>query len=149
MVGANLADINSDLLTWALKRRGVTPEEIATKQVTANQIKAWQNRQGLPTHAQAEALASKLRVPFLLLFLSEVPDLDLEIPDLRTVSGKPEVQPSLEYIQVINACLVRQDWYRDFQRDNAAQPLPFVGSFRSDRKVKAVAEDIRTRLSVS
>lgn len=149
MAGANLARINPDVLAWALRRRGVTPDQIATRQLTAEQIKAWQTKGGgSPTHPQAEALASKLRIPFLLLFLSEVPELNLEIPDLRTVSEKPATPPSIDFVQVINDCMVRQDWYREIQQSNDAKPLPFVGSFRTHRDIAAVAHDIRTMLAV-
>src|SRR5690242_7381959 len=106
---ANLAHINPEIIAWALKRRGVTPEEIATRQLTAEQIRAWRDRQALPTHTQAQTLADKLRIPFLVLFLRKEPEIDLEIPDLRTVSGKPDRPPSADFMQVINDALVRQD----------------------------------------
>jgi Zn-dependent peptidase ImmA (M78 family) len=145
---ANLAHINPEVISWGLNRRGVTADEIATKQVTAKQIEAWQKRQALPTHKQAQALAEKLRIPFLVLFLSTPPSLELEIPDLRTVSGRPEVAPSLEFMQVINDALVRQDWYRELQRNRAARTLPFVGSFASYLDVNAVARDITNKLAI-
>jgi len=100
MVSANLAQTNPDIITWALKQRKITLAEIATKQLTAYQIRAWQERRALPTHAQAQALADKLRFPLLLFFLSAPPKLELEIPDLRTVSGRPDTPPSAEFMQV-------------------------------------------------
>ena len=147
---ANLAHINPEIVAWALKRRGVTPEEIATKQLTAEQIKAWRDRRALPTHPQAEALAEKLRIPFLVFFLSEVPDIELEIPDLRTVSGQPEdTPPSSEFMQVINDALVRQDWYRDSEANRDAAPLSFVGRFANRRIVREVADDIAGALAIA
>ena len=148
MSSANLAHINPEIITWALKRRNVTPEEIATKQLTAEQVRAWEERRALPTHTQAQALADKLRIPFLVLFLSQEPVLELEIPDLRTVSGTPDVPPSGEFMQVINDALVRQDWYRELQAGKAARPLQFVNSFSNNWNVKAVATDIARALGI-
>ena len=101
MGSTNLAQINPEIITWALKRRGVTAEQVATKQLTADQIKAWQERRALPTHTQAQALADKLRIPLVVFFLSHQPNIELEIPDLRTVSGTPDAPPSNEFMQVI------------------------------------------------
>jgi Zn-dependent peptidase ImmA (M78 family) len=148
MNNANLAHINPAIITWALKRRGLTRKEIATKQLTAEQIKAWEDGLALPTHTQAEVLADKLRIPFLLLFLSEFPTERLEIPDLRTVSGIPESPPSLEFLEVINDALVRQDWYRELQRSNSSKRLPFVGSFATNLNVDEVSKDIQAAMSM-
>ena len=148
MSRANLAHINPDIITWALAKRGLTIAEVATKQLTADQIKAWQERRALPTHPQAEALAEKLRIPFLVLFLSEKPSIELEIPDLRTMSGQAEVPPSTEFLQVINDTLLKQDWYRELRQEQRIGDLPFVGKFAMRPDVAAVANDISKSLSL-
>ena len=148
MGSANLAHINPEIITWALKRRSVSPEQIATKQLTATQIRAWETKHALPTHAQAQALADKLRIPLLVFFLSKAPDLELEIPDLRTASGTPDASPSTEFMQVINDALVRQDWYRELEESRAARPRQFVGTFSRNWNVNAVATEIAKALGI-
>jgi Zn-dependent peptidase ImmA (M78 family) len=147
-MSANLAHINPEIISWALKLRGVTPEQIATSQVKADQLRAWEEKRGLPTHAQADALANKLRIPLLVLFLSSPPDLKVTIPDLRTVSGEPVHNPSLEFFEVINGAQIRQDWYRDAELRSNASPLSYVGKFDIAADVSIVADDIRKTLSV-
>src|SRR5437667_8051393 len=148
MGSANLAHINPEIITWALKRRSVSPEQIATKQLTATQIRAWETKHALPTHAQAQALADKLRIPLLVFFLSKAPALELEIPDLRTASGTPDASPSTEFMQVINDALVRQDWYRELEESRAARPRQFVGTFSRNWNVNAVATEIAKALGI-
>ncbi len=148
MRGANLAHINPEVITWALKERRLTPEQLATKSMSAAQIRAWQERESVPTHVQAESLADKLRIPFLVLFLSQLPDIELQIPDLRTVSGQSENPPSTDFMQVINDALVKQDWYREIKQRYSARKLPFVGKYGANSDINAVARDIRATLSL-
>jgi hypothetical protein len=89
-----------------------------------------------------------LRIPFLVLSLSNSPTEELEIPDLRTVSGKPDTPPSLEFLQVINDALVRQDWYKELQLSRSSKRLQFVGRFAANLNVDQVARDIETALSI-
>lgn len=147
MRGAELAHINPDIILWALEKRGLTPEQISSKTMPAARIRAWQQKESLPTHVQAESLAQKLRIPYLLLFLAQRPSMELEIPDLRTVSGEPEKTPSNEFVQVVNDALVKQDWYRELQQRISAR-LPFVGKYANYPNADLVAQDIRTTLAL-
>jgi transcriptional regulator with XRE-family HTH domain len=61
----NIAFINRQIVTWALGRKGLTPEQIATKAMTADKIRAWETGASLPTESQAELLAEKLQIPYL------------------------------------------------------------------------------------
>jgi transcriptional regulator with XRE-family HTH domain len=146
---ADVAYINGAVLKWARERRGMTPDQLATKAITAGQIKAWEADETKPTHPQAEKIAERLRIPLLMLFLSAPPDIELHIPDLRTVSGSPPNHPSLEFVEVINDVLLRQDWYRQNQVDNGAAPLGFVGRYNVSTPVEVVAADIRRSLGVT
>jgi Zn-dependent peptidase ImmA (M78 family) len=121
----------------------VSAEELATKQLTANQIRAWEEGESRPTHTQAEKLADKLRIPLLVLFLSKPPDIKVPIPDLRTVTELAPKAPSIEFVEVINDVLTRQTWYREFLRESGRARLPFVGKYTIAAGVREVAEDIR------
>lgn len=147
-MSANLAYINPDIISWARKQRGASYDQLATSQLKAEQIKAWEERKGLPTHAQAEALANKLRIPYLMLFLSQPPDMSVPIPDLRTVGGEPISNASPEFMEIINRAMVRQDWYRNIELANNDGPLPFVAKFALGDDIATVARDIRKTLQL-
>jgi Zn-dependent peptidase ImmA (M78 family) len=149
MTSVNLAYINPEIISWARKLRDLSFEELATKQLKATQIKAWEEKRGLPTHAQAASLAKKLRIPFLVLFLSEPPDMKVPLPDLRTVAGTPVQDPSPGFFEVINSAFVKQDWYRNTEITRGASPLQFVGKFRTSDDFSLIAEDIRNMFQVS
>jgi Zn-dependent peptidase ImmA (M78 family) len=149
MTSANLAYVNPEIISWARKLRNLTFDELATKQLKADQIRAWEEKRGLPTHAQAATLAKKLKVPFLVLFLSTPPDMKAPLPDLRTVAGTPVQDPSPGFFEVINSAFVKQDWYRNAEIARGATPLPFVGRFRANDNFSLIAEDIRNVCQIS
>ncbi len=84
-----------------------------------------------------------------MLFLSSPPEVEIQIPDLRTVSGAPPSKPSLEFAEVINDVLLRQDWYRQNQIDNRGKSLAFVGRYDLSSPIGVVAADIRRTLGIT
>jgi Zn-dependent peptidase ImmA (M78 family) len=146
----NVAYINRNIITWALARLGVTPDQIATTTMPADNIRAWENGKSYPTENQAELLANKLQIPYLVLFLSDPPPPEkVPIPDLRTRSGKRVAAPSREFIGVINDALLRQDWYREKARQAGRQRLSFVGKFKRTDPVVDVATHMRSVLKIN
>ena len=103
----------------------------------------------LPTLAQAETLASKLKIPLPILFLSEPPDESIPVVDFRTVSGKRRTKPSAEFLDTVNGAVVRQEWYSEYvRREYRNRPLPFVGSFTALDTTEVIAQDIRDTLKI-
>jgi Zn-dependent peptidase ImmA (M78 family) len=138
--------INPEVLEWAIERAGLSIEQLAKNFVDADQIRSWHDREALPTLAQAETLAHKLRIPFPVLLLDDAPKLQLPIPDLRTVDGRSVGKPSTEFVDTVNDAVVRQDWYRDYLMSEGARPLTFVGQFNPKHNINIVAKSIRTVL---
>lgn len=138
--------INPAVLEWAIDRAGLSIEQLAKNFVDTNQIRSWQNRKALPTLAQAETLAHKLRIPFPVLLLDDPPALKLPIPDLRTVDGRSLIKPSTEFVDTVNDAVVRQDWYRDYVISEGGKPLTFVGQFNPKHSANIIAKSIRTVL---
>jgi Zn-dependent peptidase ImmA (M78 family) len=149
MEDMNVAYINPKIITWALAQNNLVPEQLATAAVTAEKIRGWE--QGEPiSETQAEFLANKLQIPYLVLFLSEPPAPDdVPIPDLRTRSGKSVSKPSREFVGVINDALSRQDWFREHQQRAGARKLSFVGRFSTKDSVVDVATNMRSVLGVN
>ena len=145
----NVAYINPRIITWALAQNELVPEQIATESITADKIRSWQRGEPI-SESQAEILANKLRIPYLVLFLSAPPPPDdVPIPDLRTRSGKPVSKPSREFIGVINDALSRQDWFREHQQRHGRRRLNFVGRFSQQDSVVDVAAHMRSVLGVN
>jgi Zn-dependent peptidase ImmA (M78 family) len=142
------AYINRNVLAWAIERHGSTPEQIAKKPITAESIHAWINGDALPTERQAEWLAQRLRIPYLVLFLSSKPaQIDkITLPDLRTVRGRGIAKPSLEFVETVNDVLCRQDWYREHRNRLNASRIAFVGKYGLSDSPAIVAADMRAVL---
>lgn len=141
-------EINSEVLKWARERAGLTIQQLTKNFVDAEKIKSWENAQSLPTLAQAETLANKLRIPLPVLLLDEPPKVELPIPDLRTLDGNSPRKPSPEFVDTVNDAVVRQNWYREYMVGIGSRPLSFVGQFTPKDKVAVVARSIRTALQI-
>lgn len=145
------AYITPELAIWARNRAGLTKAEAAKRiGVSEDRLSAWEGGLAVPTLRQAETLAQKLYVPFGYLFLSGVPAIDLELPDLRTVQGRPITSPSPEFEDVVNDALRKQDWFREYRQvEEEGEPLSFVGRFSLDAPVKEVAADLDSTLEIA
>ena len=73
---AATAYINREVLRWAIDR--------AAQHIDTEAEARWLETDKYPTIRQAQAIAKRLSIPFGYLFLSESPDDELPIPDLRT-----------------------------------------------------------------
>lgn len=144
------AHINGKMLTWARERASLEIDRLAKGTVTIQKIKAWEAGDEYPTQAQAMAIAQKLGISYAMLFMPTVPPPDNPpIPDLRTLTGQQLKNPSLDFRDVLNSTLIRQDWVRDERRDRGAKPLGFVGRFTVSTDPKKVAADMRQALDLA
>jgi len=114
--------------------------------VAVEKLEAWEQGRERPTLRKAQDLARKFKIPFGYLYLSEPPEETLPIPDLRTKSGSPPRKPSPDFLDVAYDALRKQDWYRDYLKNEQAERVPFVGRFTRSSPTLAIAEDIRHTL---
>ncbi len=82
-------------------------------------------------------------------FLSEPPDDEVPIPDLRTFSDRGVVRPSPDLLDTIYQCQQRQDWYHDYARSIGLGPVSHVGSLATAAPVEEAASVITAALSFS
>lgn len=148
-----LAYVTPQLIRWARRRYDLTPDAAArainVRSITAVRLRAWENDEGHPSFAQARKIAEKLHVPFGFLFLSSPPSLTIPIPDLRTVSGEPLGEPSPEFVDLTYDVLRKQQWFREYQEANDAEPVAFIGRFALGAEPKIVAADMAATLGIN
>lgn len=144
------AFVTPALIKWARERRRLSPEAAANKlKVKLDALHAWEQGTKHPTLRQAKELAHIFSVPFGYLYLSEPPQEQLPIPDLRTVSGSGPTDLSPEFIDVLNDVLRKQAWYRQELESQGAQTLTFIGRFKPDADMNIVAANIRDTLGLT
>lgn len=141
--------IKPDILQWARERSQLSVEQLAESySKKPERIESWEEGSSKPTFRQAQDLANKLHIPFGYLFLSEPPEVNLPIPDLRTVKDEQIGLFSQNFLDLVNDMMRKQDWYREHLLEEGAEELPFVGRFSLDDPTDKVALDIRTELGI-
>lgn len=133
-------EVKPELLNWAIERSGV---DYFTLRNSFPKLDEWLGEGGRPTLKQLEKFAKATRTPVGYLFLAEPPDEQVPIPDYRTMANRQVGRPSANLLDTIYICQQRQEWYRDFARNNGQQPLDFIASVDRRASVQRIAQDIR------
>ena len=141
----NEVNINANMLTWAIARAGFDMQEFTLK---VPNIMEWVQGDKKPTVKQLEEFSKKVYLPFGYFFLSEPPKEKLPIPFFRTNN----VQATNVSVNVFDTVLLlkqRQDWLRNFLKDDEFDALPFVGKFSQSSNVKEIVADLQSTLGLS
>ncbi len=137
-------NINANMLTWAITRAGYELHEFTIK---VPNIQKWIKGEKKPTVKQLEDFSKKVHLPFGYLFLSEPPKEKLPIPFFRTNSTQP-TKVSLNIYDTILLMQQRQDWLRDYLKDNEFDTLSFVGKYKNRPYITEIVADIRKTLGL-
>ncbi|MGI8553864.1 MAG: ImmA/IrrE family metallo-endopeptidase [Dehalococcoidia bacterium] len=144
------AVVTPKLLRWARERQHLSTVSVAERvKVSQERLEEWELGDARPTFRQAQTLAHQLNVPFGYLFLSTPPSEELPLPDLRTVANEPPKQPSPELSDLLSDVLRKQQWYREYQREEGAQPLAFVGRYSAADKPEIIAANLREMVGIN
>ena len=144
----NVAYINPQILSWARVRSGKSQFELETAlKASGDEFDAWERGEIHPPFDKAQKIAQALSIPFGYLFLSKPPEVAPPLPDLRTLADRQPL--SLNFLEVVNDALVKQDWFRDYLRENKESKLSFVGRFTAADAPAEVAKDIRRVLGIN
>lgn len=137
------------MLRWARDRVGLDMNDAAKViGVKPELLQLWEEGGAKPTFRQAQLIAQALHTPFGFFFLKEVPAENLPLPDLRTVGGAPAGRPSVNLAETVRHAVQRQAWFVEYQQEQGAEPLPFIGRFTTASNPVQVAQDIRAVLGV-
>jgi hypothetical protein len=82
------------------------------------------------------------------LFLSQPPKADFPLPDLRTVGNVAVLKPSLNFLEVVNDALLKQQWYSEYLEETGAKKVALVGGFRVTDGVQEVAASMSKALGI-
>lgn len=136
-------EVKPELLRWARERAG-----LKTSALTARfpKLDRWESGEGQPTLKQLEHFANATHAPVGYFFLAAPPVEPMPIPDFRTMGSVHLERPSANILDTIYLCQQRQEWYRDYARWAAADPLPFIGSVTLKKDVEAAARAMRHAL---
>jgi len=140
----NVVNVNTDMLTWAIARGGYELETFTGK---FPKVQQWLDGEKLPTVKQLEEFSNKVHLPFGYLFLPEPPNEQLPIPFFRN-NKNPYDRISINVYDTMLLLQQRQDWLKNYLKDNECQPLPFVRKFRNETSVKSIVSDIRQILGL-
>jgi len=143
------AQINPEIIRWARERADLSLGMLATKlQTTEDKLAAWELGEKPITMLKAMALAEKTYIPFGYLFLNTPPEDRLPIPDLRTVDSGHLKKTSAELYKVVQNTITKQNWYKDYTREQELEPLNFVGRFNLSTSPQTIVNDMRKELDI-
>ncbi|EKA6821786.1 ImmA/IrrE family metallo-endopeptidase [Salmonella enterica] len=146
---ADLAYINPQIFNWACARAQVSEEDLSQSLgVKLEKVVGWSRGDLKPTFGQAQKLASKLHIPFAFFFLPAPPQDILPIPDLRTHGNHWLANVSIDLKDTIASVVRRQEWFKDYLKDQDAEALSFIGSYNVNSDPVEVAENIRQTLKL-
>lgn len=145
------AGINGNQVKWARERAGLQLSDLSKAlHLAEDKIAAWETGEEQPTFRQAQKLADRLRVPLPYLFLTAPPEEDSPIADLRTVRNEARATFSLDFKEILNDALYKQNWYKEYlQNTGQASPLEFIGKYSVESEVESVAKDIQAALGLN
>jgi len=138
--------VKPDLLEWASTRAAVP---LATLRTRFPKYDEWRVGDLYPTMKQLQNFAKATHTPIGYLFLDQPPQLEVPIPDFRTIDNDVPADPSPDLLDTIYACQQRQEWYRDYARSIGNDPLDFVGALDTNADAVDAATQIRERLRFS
>ncbi len=135
-------NINANMLTWAITRAGFDLHEFAAK---VPNLLEWISGNKKPTVKQLEDFSKKVYLPFGYFFLKEPPKEKLSFPFFRT-NNTQTTHVSVNVYDTILLLQQRQDWLKDYLKDNEFDILPFVGRYKNSGTVQEIVDDIRNTL---
>jgi len=132
------------MITWAINRAGFELKEFSA---LVPRVQEWIDGTKKPTVKQLETFSKKVHLPFGYLFLPEPPKEKLPIPIYRT-NNTPAEKVSVNVYDTILLMQQRQDWLRDYLKENEFEALSFVGKYQNRLNVQEIVADIRRTLAL-
>ena len=136
-------NIKPAILRWAAERAGHNDALLGE---CFPGISDWDRDEIALEVGRLRKFARKTRTTLGILALAEPLDEDLPLTDFRTLGSRTTGRPSVDLLDTIWLCQMRQDWYRQHVQSQGQQPLAFVGSAQVGQDYRQVARQISDRL---
>lgn len=144
-----LITLQPTLLSWTRQRARLAEDVLAKKMgVKRESVIAWE-RTGTLRMTQVEKLAHVTHTPVGYLYLDTPPVERLSIPDFRTVGDALVRRPSPDLLETVETMQRRQEWMREYLREEGHAPLDFIDRYRVETPVREIADDMRATLGLS
>ena len=134
------------VLRWAARRERLEDAALSKR---FPKWPLWLSGEAQPTLRQLEDFARLTHTAIGYFFLPQPPELELPVPDFRTLRADTSAEPSSDLLDTLYLCQQRQDWYRDYARTHSLPTLPFVDSASLEEAPEAVAGRMRETLSLA
>lgn len=118
---AETVRVERRMLVWACERAQREPVSLKVFKELEEAL-ANPESEGRVPYAKLLRFANSVHIPINYLFLKNPIEETLPIEDLRTVGSVPSKRPSVELLDIVNLCLLRQDWYRNWMIRNDEPP---------------------------
>ncbi len=141
----NRVFVNPEILYWAGQRAGLEVGDLLPK---FPKLQDWFEGSLAPTLKQLEAFARATHTPIGFFFLPEPPEINLPIPDFRTMDGDVLPTPSPDLLDTIYLCQQRQDWYRNYARLYGEDPVHWIGQGTVDADIVTTADTLRNLIGL-
>ncbi len=138
-------NIDAPMLHWAMDRAGRELHEF-TAEMPA--VSDWISGVKTPTFKQLESFSKKVYLPVGYLLLSDPPAEKLPIPFFRTGKNQAE-KVDVNVHDTMLLLQQRQDWLREYLKQNDFDRLAYVGAFQNNRDVKVIVASIRAVLGLT
>lgn len=142
----NTVPASIPVLRWAAERAWLSDDTLRKR---FRKWPLWVTGEAQPTLRQLENFARLTHTPIGYFFLPEPPELELPIPDFRTLRDEALTEPSSALLDTLYLCQQRQDWFRGYARMHGLPRLLFVGSATVEDPSETVAESMRQSLALS
>lgn len=142
----NTVPASIPVLRWAAERAWLS-DAILEKRFRKWPL--WLSGEAQPTLKQLENFARLTHTPIGYFFLPEPPELELPVPDFRTLRDEAMLEPSSSLLDTLYLCQQRQEWFRDYARLHGLARLSFVASVTVAAMPEQVAESMRQTLALS
>ena len=140
--------VKRELLEWAIERSG-RKDDVRKR---FSRLDDWLEGSLNPTFNQLKDFAQATYTPVGFLFSDEVPgELDRipdDIVDFRVRTGEGSRKPSVNLLDTLTMCRLRQDWYREEMIRLNTVPLELIGQYQmQSTNCKKVADFARNELT--
>lgn len=140
--------INKDIVSWALRRAGVSEAELADRlNIREEKVVSWTLGNDHPTFIQAQTAAKVLGIPFGYFYLQKPPEEDLPLMDFRTV-GSVGRNLDVNTKNLLQDILYKRDWFKEYRVQQGYEKVSFIGSASQDMPPALVAKMISQTLSL-